>query len=270
MASAGRLTEEERRASCPAGETSAGETSVIEQWRKRAVELKRVLAKGASIVRRAKLRGDKYRCPLCERGYSRFPGGMCPGCGSYDRHRILWLYLLHLREEGCVKLAGRMVHVAPESGLARQFKRHFDYLSVDLGPGRAMETADVTRLRFPGNHFDAIVCNHVLEHVPDDRRAMSELYRVLKPGGWASLHVPLSGLPTTDEDANVTDPQERLRRFGQEDHVRLYGWDYLTRLSEVGFRVQVITWDRFLKADESQRYAATEDEVILGWKDGTY
>jgi SAM-dependent methyltransferase len=113
-----------------------------------------------------------------------------------------------------------------------------DYVAGDLDARFADRRIDVTALEFPDGTFDAILCNHVLEHVRDDRRAMSELRRVLRPGGWALL-VPTIRNARTDEDPSVEDPDERTRRFGQHDHVRIYGWDYLERLDDAGFDVQV-------------------------------
>lgn len=221
------------------------------------------------------LRGRRYGCPICNKRYSYFLpyegifpsyNALCPGCYSLERHRTLWLCLQYLQARGDLRLKGKMLHVAPELSLAKKFKSLFDYLSVDMDASKAMKAADITRLGFPDNNFHAIVCNHVLEHVPSDRQAMSELYRVLKPGGWASLQVPRTE-SLTDEDPTVTDPQERLRRFGQEDHVRLYGKDYFDRLREAGFRVEVLKWMDFLSKGEADYYVLPiDEEMVIGWK----
>lgn len=220
------------------------------------------------------LRGRAYKCPICERSYctflpanGTFPSysALCPGCGSAERHRILWLCLQHLESLNQLELRGKMLHVAPERSLARRFKTMFDYLSVDIDASKAMEAADLTRIPFSDDHFDAIVCNHVLEHIPNDRRAMLELYRVLKPGGWAALLVPMTD-SLTDEDP-AADPKERTRRFGQEDHVRLYGRDYLDRLREAGFRVTEYGWKDFVTSDDAKRFVIhANEEMIFGWK----
>ena len=174
---------------------------------------------------------------------------------------------MRLRDDGQLKLDGKMLHVAPEPSLARRFRKMFDYLSVDFDGSKAMKAADVTKLGFPNDTFDAIVCNHVLEHVPQDRWAMSELFRVLKPGGWASLQVPRTELQT-DEDSTVVDPQERVRRFGQDDHVRIYGRDYFDRLRQAGFRVTVYRLKDCMTEDEAKLYVIPiDEEMIFGWKD---
>jgi SAM-dependent methyltransferase len=161
-----------------------------------------------------------------------------------ERHRSVWLQLDRHPE---MLIAGAVVlHVAPERVLGNRLRSipGADYHGGDLTAEFGPERIDVTDLRFPDRSVDILVCNHVLEHVPDDRKAMVEIHRVLKPGGWALLLVPeLEGdsvSETTDEDPSITDPAERLRRFGQDDHVRRYGWDYLDRLREAGLEVEVI------------------------------
>jgi predicted SAM-dependent methyltransferase len=142
----------------------------------------------------------------------------------------------------------RLLHVAPERRLEKHLKAisSLDYLTADLLDPDVMTKMDVTKIQFADNEFDAILCNHVLEHVPDDRKAMRELNRVLKFGGWAMLQVPISNrLQATYEDWSVRSPIDRLRRFGQEDHVRVYGADYVERLTEAGFRIDVIDWTLF-------------------------
>ncbi len=222
-------------------------------------------------LRAAWLRGDRYYCPLCDASYRRFlPAGerrrenaLCPGCGALERHRLLVAVLDRLWSDGRLPRGGRMLHVAPERSLAARFEDAFDYLSIDLDGTQAMMAMDLTDLVFPDHSFDAIICNHVLEHIPDDRKAMSELFRVMKPGGWGSLQVPIEG-ETTREDPSVVDPQERLRLFGQEDHVRQYGRDFLDRLSDTGFELLVLPRDEIVFADEAERLSvACEDEVIL-------
>jgi SAM-dependent methyltransferase len=156
-----------------------------------------------------------------------------------------------------------MLHVAPESQLSRIFQESdcIDYLSADLSSITAMVAMDITDIQYEDNTFDAIYCSHVLEHVPDDRTAMRELYRVLKPGGWAILQVPMSADPTY-EDPAITSPEERERLFGQNDHVRRYGPDYSDRLSAAGFCVSVDGFVRTLSPREVTRYGLAKSEDV--------
>ena len=178
--------------------------------------------------------------------------------GSIRGHMPAARVVVHLRGTACsglpfviyriknlIQREGRLLHVAPESCLADKFKKEYDYFSIDLDGKKAMMAMDLTAMTFDDNSFDAIVCNHVLEHIPDDKKAMKELYRVLKPGGWASLQVPIKG-NVTQEDLSITDPKERLRLYGQEDHVRYYGHDFTDRLKNAGFKVSIIPKTTYL------------------------
>lgn len=197
------------------------------------------------VWRRLLATGLSHFCPLCRSHLSRFdPYGqparlraLCPNCGSLERHRLVWRYFQSRTDlfDGEPK---RLLHVAPEPQIAALLARvpAMNYLSIDLAEGAAMARMDLTDLDLPDDSFDVIYCSHVLEHVPDDRRAMRELYRVLRPDGWAVLHVPILR-ETTFEDSSVTTPEDRERVFGQCDHVRIYGRDYVDRLREAGFDV---------------------------------
>jgi SAM-dependent methyltransferase len=151
-----------------------------------------------------------------------------------------------------------MLHVAPEQALETRLKACLGsaYVTADLHNSRAMIKMDVTDIRYPNDHFDVIYCSHVLEHVRNDRRAMSELYRVLKKSGWAILLVPIEA-DQTFEDPTVTDPKERLRLFGNPGHVRRYGPDFADRLRDVGFVVAVVSAAEFLSATEINRMGIT-------------
>ena len=133
----------------------------------------------------------------------------------------------------------KMMHVAPEGEMEKLFRniKGIDYLSVDLYSANAMEKVDITDIPYGQTEFDIIYCSHVLEHVPEDQKAMSEFYRILKPGGWALICVPITG-DKTFENPMVTDPKEREELFGQHDHVRKYGTDIAERLRSVGFNLQ--------------------------------
>jgi SAM-dependent methyltransferase len=220
-----------------------------------------------ALYRRALLHGHAVECPICGSHFrAMLPGGRdgrpnahCPRCGSSERHRVLWLYLQ--KERLLEGKAIRMLHVAPEAFLAREFERrpNIDYVSGDLD-GHGQMALDVTRLPFPDKSFDVVICSHVLEHVPDDRAALTEIRRVLR--GWGVLQVPILG-DTTDEDSTVTDPEERLLRFGQEDHVRLYGLDYLDRLKGSGFTVSLIDYAATLSADQRLRHCLDAEPIIF-------
>jgi hypothetical protein len=192
--------------------------------------------------------GDQAFCPVCGSRLKRFLimhrpyHRWCPVCRSLQRHRLIWLLFEqeHLLDHPS-GASFKILHLAPEPCLEEKFRQvpGVDYLSADLYNPRAMVRADIIALQFAEQAFDLVFCSHVLEHVADDRKAMSELYRVTKPGGKAVVLVPVKG-QTTDEDLTVTDPSEREHRFGQLDHVRYYGMDICRRLEQVGFIVRVL------------------------------
>jgi SAM-dependent methyltransferase len=201
------------------------------------------------VARKVRYYGNGRYCPLCGKTSRRFRSygivpredAECIHCHALERQRLLWLFLTEKTDpfDGQPK---KMLHVAPELCLEPRFLQRVGdgYLTADLNSPRAMVKMDITDIEFPDESFDVIYCSHVLEHVDDDRKAMREFYRVLKTGGWAILLVPITD-PVTFEDPSVVDPQERLRVFGQEDHVRRYGPDYVDRLREAGFRVEATT-----------------------------
>jgi SAM-dependent methyltransferase len=178
----------------------------------------------------------------------------CPNCAALERHRLLILFLRKETDffDGRPK---RFLHVAPEKAFIPTFSEAIGggYLTADLLANGVMAKMDVTDIGHPDETFDVIYCSHVLEHVGDDRKAMSEFWRVLKKDGWAILNVPMGKNPTV-EDPTVTDPAERLRRFGQKDHVRVYGPDYVDRLAEAGFRVERFSARDVLAESELERH----------------
>lgn len=134
-----------------------------------------------------------------------------------------------------------MLHVAPERFLTTIFReiKNLDYLSADLNNPLAMVKMDVTKINYPDDTFSVIYCSHVLEHIPKDREAIAELYRVLRQDGWAVLQVPIT-VDKTYEDPTIVEPEEREKHFGQQDHVRRCGLDYAERIRAAGFIVDIL------------------------------
>jgi SAM-dependent methyltransferase len=188
---------------------------------------------------------------------------LSPDSLSLERHRMMLIYLE--RETNFFDQKLDVLHVAPEFCFVEKFRDlpNLEYVTGDLGSPWAEHELDVTRLPFDDATFDVVFCNHVFEHVDDDRQAMREVLRVMRPGGWSILQVPQDlRMATTDEDPTVTDPRERQRRFQQKDHLRLYGRDYPERLREVGFEVEERWLGRELEAAVVQRYALLADEPL--------
>ena len=219
---------------------------------------------------RGYLHGLRYRgtgrlCPVCGSASRRFapfgavPRGdaLCVHCGALERHRLTWLFFRR-RTDLFDRTSARMLHVAPEPTIETALRGRLgaSYVTADLNDPKAMLKMDITDIQLPDESFDVIYCSHVLEHVPDDRRAMRELRRILKRDGWAVFQVPVER-EATFEDPSVTDPKERARLFGQEDHVRLYGPDCADRLGEAGFRVTVTAPSDFLTREEIERMGIT-------------
>jgi SAM-dependent methyltransferase len=170
-----------------------------------------------------------------------------------ERHRLL-MHHFDAHPE-LLRPGMSILHIAPAGAIARHLRRipGVTYIGGDLTAEYGPERIDVTDLRFEDAMFDAVLCVHVLEHVPDDRRAMREIRRVLKPSGWALLLVPNVDGEVTDEEPTIADPEEQLRRFGQTDHVRRYGWDFVTRLEEAGLEVEVIRSENLLSEEIIRR-----------------
>ena len=220
------------------------------------------IAKIKNRISRLAYIGSARLCPLCGKSSSRFiPHGeptrldvICPVCGSFERHRFLWLYLTG--ETDILKNGkSRVLHIAPELSLEKAFRSAFGtgYITADLENPGAMVQMDITAIDYPDESFDGIICSHVLEHVQEDRIALRELLRVLDRKGWALLVVPITAQETF-EDPSITDPGERLRLFGQVDHVRRCGNDYVQRIKDAGFRVETVRAKDFLTEQEILKY----------------
>lgn len=225
-------------------------------------------------VRRLFYLGNARHCPLCGGTYRKFrrasmgrrrPDAKCPGCNSLERHRLTWLYLRERTEllSSRRRVRRRVLHIAPERALRARFEAvpDLEYLTADLEPGRGMVRMDITDIQYPAASFDLIYCSHVLEHVPDDRRAMRELHRVMAPGGTVLISVPIAATVTV-EDPTIEDPDERLRLFGQRDHVRRYGPDVVERLEEAGFAVEVVDAGGVAGAEEQVRMGLTPGQPL--------
>lgn len=212
------------------------------------------------------MRGERYECPLCGGRFRRLrsfgrvrrENALCPRCGSLERTRALWLFMSN---ELPLEAGTRILHVAPERGLRSRLEAEpgLDYVTGDLLRRDVDVQLDITSLPFDDDSFDVVLCSHVLEHVPDDRAAMREMRRVLRPGGVAIVMVPVElDSERTREDPTVTDPAEREELFGQDDHVRAYGRDFRERLTEAGFEVEVVDVTERFSPEEASRHALVE------------
>lgn len=217
-------------------------------------------------------KGNNYTDPIDGRDYRKFlpygyekqrPNALSPGTLSLERHRLMWLYLKNETDFFNENL--KVLHIAPEQSFYKKFKKlkNIDYLTCDLNSPLADIKADIQNLPFEDNSFDVIFCNHVLEHVNDDKKALSELYRVMKKGGWGIFQVPIRyQLEKTFEDPSITDKNERIEKFGQYDHVRVYGMDYYQTLSNAGFKVEKINLTQKLTEEEIKRFSLEKNEIL--------
>ncbi|HRZ41797.1 MAG TPA: methyltransferase domain-containing protein [Bacteroidales bacterium] len=218
-------------------------------------------------------KGSRYQCPVCQSGFRKFlPYGnagadnrLCPSCLSLERHRFLWLYLKNRTD--FFTAPRKVLHVAPEQPFISRFRsmKNLDYTTADLVSPLADLKMDIMQIPMPDDIYDVVICNHVLEHVTDDRTAMREILRVLKPGGWAILQVPVDWTRNhTLEDPTVTSAADRERIFGQYDHLRFHGTDYPDRLKEAGFLVDMEDYLASFSPDEKDYFRLPNQEMI--WK----
>ncbi len=230
----------------------------------------------ASVIARPVIyqlyKGNNFTDPIDGKSYRKFlsygygkqrENALSPGTLSLERHRQMWLYLEN--ETDFFTKNYRVLHIAPEQEFLRRFKkmRNLDYISADLYSPIVDVKADILNLPFQDNSFDIVICNHVLEHIEDDRKAMSELYRVMKKGGWGIVQVPMkNSLEKTYEDFTIKDPKERRKHFGQYDHVRWYGMDYFDRLKNVGFEAEANFYSRKFSEEEIKRFGLLKNEIL--------
>jgi SAM-dependent methyltransferase len=213
--------------------------------------------------------GRTVGCPCCGRTFRKFVSRfgtdeLCPACLSLQRHRLFWLFLERRLAERSGDLA--VLHFAPEEGIEQRLSGwpQIHYVTADLDPrSPATMTFDIVAIPFADHSFDLVLCNHVLEHVDDDRAAIREIFRVLKPGGFLySTHPVEMDLARTVENPAAT-PEERLKLFGQRDHVRRYGRDFVERLQDAGFDVAMHRYGRELGEEARAYYRLSADELIF-------
>lgn len=218
--------------------------------------------------------GNKVECPICGHHYRRFlPYGytvvrknaLCPHCLSLERHRLLWLYLKEKTALFDMPTLS-LLHIAPERCFMDKLEHLLgnNYITADLESPLAKVQADIRCLPFKDACFDVVFCNHVLEHIDNDRKAIKEMYRVMRRGGWGIMLSPVNyRLETTREAPIGSSPEERYSLFGQADHMREYGTDYADRLREGGFEVEEIPFAETLSAKQHQRYCINDEIVYV-------
>ena len=218
------------------------------------------------------LKGNRFTDPIDGKSFRMFlPYGygtqrnnvLSPSTLSLERHRLLWLYLQN--ETNFFTAPKKVLHFAPEQEFYKRFKKqtNLDYTTTDLFSPLADVKADICNLPFKDNTYDMILCNHVLEHIPDDTKAMQELYRVLKPGGIGIFQIPQDlSRDITFSDDSITDEKERAKIFGQYDHVRVYGRDYFDKLRSIGFKVEEVDYTQTITPKLVEKYCLAKGEII--------
>ena len=241
------------------------------------------------------LKGNTFTDPIDGKSFRMFlPYGygnqrnnvLSPSTLSLERHRLLWLYLQNetdffqseLDSDSPISKTKRLklrdtetnstlkvLHFAPEQEFYKRFKKqtNIDYTTTDLLSPLADVKADICNLPFEDNAYDIIFCNHVLEHIPDDTKAMQELYRVLKPSGMGIFQIPQDlSRATTFSDDTIVDQKERAKIFGQYDHVRVYGRDYFDKLRNIGFKVVEENYTNKISPELVEKYCLANGEII--------
>ena len=217
-------------------------------------------------------RGKKYTDPIDDSNYSKFlsygyktvrKNALCPGTLSLERHRLLWLYLD--RETNILNSNLKVLHVAPEQVFYKKFKKlkNWEYFTFDLNSPIADIKGDLISTNFKDEYFDLIICNHVLEHIEDDKSALDEMYRILKYNGISILQVPINvKRENTFEDLSIKSKIQREKYFGQYDHVREYGLDFKDRVEQAGFKVEMINYSKKISQDLVIKYGLMKDDLI--------
>ena len=220
------------------------------------------------------LKGDKFTDPIDGKSFRKFlPYGygkqrenaLSPSTLSLERHRLMWLFLKDETKFFKSKEKLKVLHIAPEQCFLDIFRNqdNLEYITSDLESPIADVKADICDLPFKDNEFDVVFCNHVLEHIPDDTKAMQELFRVLKNGGFGIFQIPQDlSRATTFEDDSITDKKQRAEIFGQYDHVRVYGRDYFNKLREIGFRVDEVDYTKKIAPEKLERFCLMKGEIL--------
>jgi len=220
------------------------------------------------------LKGNNFTDPIDDRSFRKFlPYGygiqrenaLSPSTLSLERHRLLWLFLQNDTNFFTSTEKQKVLHIAPEQCFLDIFRKqkNLDYITSDIESPIADVKADICDLPFEDNSFDVVFCNHVLEHIPNDTKAMQELYRVLKSNGMGVFQIPQDlSREITFEDDSITDEKERAKIFGQYDHVRVYGRDYFNKLRSIGFKVDEIDYTKKITPEKLERYALMKGEIL--------
>ena len=220
------------------------------------------------------LKGDKFTDPIDGKSFRKFlPYGyvkqrenaLSPSTLSLERHRLMWLFLKDNTNFFTAAKKLKVLHIAPEQCFLDIFRKqqNLNYITSDLESPIADVKADICDLPFKENEFDVVFCNHVLEHISNDTKAIQELYRVLKPGGFGIFQIPQDlSKAITFEDNTITDRKERAKLFGQYDHVRVYGRDYFDKLRSIGFKVDEVDYTKKITLDKIEKYCLMKNEIL--------
>lgn len=220
------------------------------------------------------LRGDKFTDPIDGKSFRKFlPYGygkqrenaLSPSTLSLERHRLMWLFLKDNTNFFTATKKFKVLHIAPEQCFLDIFRKqqNLNYITSDLESPIADVKADICDLPFKENEFDIVFCNHVLEHISNDTKAIQELYRVLKPGGFGIFQIPQDlSKAITFEDSTITDSKERAKLFGQYDHLRVYGRDYFNKLRSIGFKVDEVDYTKKITLDKIEKYCLMKNEIL--------
>lgn len=241
------------------------------------VWIKKAIVELIRSVELIKYRGNKVYCVVCNTHFSSFAPdrhhvrktARCPNCDSLERHRLYWKYLIDnvLLTRSAEKI--KVLHIAPERSFYNNLSKmeNIDYYPGDLNPGNfslKMNRIDLTKLPYTDNFFDVILCNHVLEHIPNDKKAMKEMKRVLKDGGIGFIQVPLDKTRNiTYEDPTIVTRKNRKKVFGHETHVRIYGKDFIQRMEKVGFNVVIVDYLETFTEEQITYYGFSKSQIFI-------